>query len=280
MPGLLKKMKALERANENLNFENTKLEEKVEKLEEKIEKLQKKVEKLQALNKRLVEKKEKMEMKMWFALAIATLFCSSGVGPFVISGCGVAQNSCVSCDTKPSSSQSVSSTNGAGGAMLGPSFYSTKNTLMAPFFDSDHYTNELQRKLTKINPSCILRPTCTSPKCGSSHAHNQLHFPSEIQLHYMHACMVSHSSPTTYMSKRIQGHSSNYSYLVLSFSTQQQTSFSDYTCTQTSDLCSQILPSPSFISPGCCGLAPLSSLLFMYSGTPPFGLAFAETQDS
>ncbi|GER29515.1 SGF29 tudor-like domain [Striga asiatica] len=39
--------------------------------------------------------------------------CSRGVGPFVISGCGVAQNSCVNCDTKPSSSQSVSSTNGA-----------------------------------------------------------------------------------------------------------------------------------------------------------------------
>ncbi|GER29234.1 galactose oxidase/kelch repeat superfamily protein [Striga asiatica] len=53
MPGLLKKMKALERANENFKFENTKLEEKVEKLEEKIEKLQKKVEKLQALNKRI-----------------------------------------------------------------------------------------------------------------------------------------------------------------------------------------------------------------------------------
>ncbi|GER49084.1 ribonuclease Y, partial [Striga asiatica] len=75
MPGLVKKMKALERANENFKFENTKLEEKVEKLEEKIEKLQKKVEKLQALNKRLVEKKEKMEMKMGFALAIATLLC-------------------------------------------------------------------------------------------------------------------------------------------------------------------------------------------------------------
>ncbi|GER25688.1 homeobox-leucine zipper family protein /lipid-binding START domain-containing protein [Striga asiatica] len=64
MLGLLKKMKSVERANENIKFENTKLEEKVEKLEEKIEKLQKKVEKLQALNKRLVEKKEKMEMKM------------------------------------------------------------------------------------------------------------------------------------------------------------------------------------------------------------------------
>ncbi|GER46943.1 GRF zinc finger family protein [Striga asiatica] len=75
MPGLVKKMKALERANENFKFENTKLEEKVEKLEEKIEKLQKKVEKLQALNKRLVEKKEKMEMKMGFALAIAALLC-------------------------------------------------------------------------------------------------------------------------------------------------------------------------------------------------------------
>ncbi|GER56373.1 ribonuclease Y [Striga asiatica] len=76
MPGLLKKMKALERANENFKFENTKLEEKVEKLEEKVEKLQKKVEKLQALNKRLVEKKEKMEMKMGFALAIAALLCT------------------------------------------------------------------------------------------------------------------------------------------------------------------------------------------------------------
>ncbi|CAA0830690.1 zinc ion binding [Striga hermonthica] len=37
MPELLKKMNALERANENLKFENTKLEENVEKLEEKIE---------------------------------------------------------------------------------------------------------------------------------------------------------------------------------------------------------------------------------------------------
>ncbi|CAA0813367.1 Unknown protein [Striga hermonthica] len=75
IPGLLKKMNALERVKENLKFENTKLEDKVEKLEEKIEKLQKKVEKLQALNKRVVEKKEKMEMKMGFALAIAIVLC-------------------------------------------------------------------------------------------------------------------------------------------------------------------------------------------------------------